>query len=425
MSIAYSSTVRTQLAAVLILLCTGCVDPKVERYQLTTPSTSTAAGPPAILSLTATPGIGASAERATIGVRLADAANLPIANAAVQLSTTAGRLESERLTTSADGKASTLLISAVRASVTASSGTLTKTIDVDGSSGYSIILNARSGFRGDLIPISVSITKFNPDLQISVGRLDFGDGSNTALAFEGNPPTASTSHRYDRNGSYTVVATITDSLGITQQASSVVTIIDGPAPPPPPTAPAPSYQVSLSVGTSPVAQGSPTILTATVVVQDGAPPVTSYDWDCDNDGILEASSSPLNTQSCTFLSAGSKTAKVTAKGGTVQGSTTGTVMVTALPALSVAITASAGHTSGNPITFTATVTSIALPTGTLQWQWDDTNDGTVEVTQTGLNPNVHTTTYFGASTTPRVIKVRVYDPATGREATSTLSIVIS
>lgn len=101
MSIAYSPIVRTQLSAALILLCTGCVDPKVERYQLTTPSTSTAAGPPAILSLTATPGIGTSSERATIGVRLTDAANLPIPNAAVQLSTTAGRLENERLTTSA------------------------------------------------------------------------------------------------------------------------------------------------------------------------------------------------------------------------------------------------------------------------------------------------------------------------------------
>jgi len=423
MSIAYSPTVRTQLAAVLILLCTGCVDPKVERYQLTTPSTSTAAGPPAILSLTATPGIGTSAERATIGVRLADAANLPIPNAAVQLSTTAGRLESERLTTSADGKASTLLISAVRASVTASSGTLTKTIDVDGSSGYSIILNARSGFRGDPIPISVSITKFNPDLQISVGRVDFGDGSNTALAFEGNPPTASTSHRYDRNGSYTVVAAITDSLAITQQASSVVTIIDGPAPPPQPPPPGPSYTVAIAVATNPVVQGNPTTLTVTADPQNGAPAATAFDWDCDNDGIVDATTA-VNTRACTYVSAGSKTAKVTAKNGSISASGTVSITVSAAATLTVAITLPAPpHLMGTAITFTATVTSTGPIPATLDWQWDDTNDGTYEVTVSGGNPNSRITSYL--TTGSKTIKVRVVDPATNREATSTLTFTIS
>ena len=390
MSIAYSSTVRTQLAAVLILLCTGCVDPKVERYQLTTPSTSTAAGPPAILSLTATPGIGASAERATIGVRLTDAANLPIPNAAVQLSTTAGRLESERLTTSADGKASTLLISAVRASVTASSGTLTKTIDVDGSSGYSIILNARSGFRGDLIPISVSITKFNPDLQISVGRVDFGDGSNTALAFEGNPPTASTSHRYDRNGSYTVVAAITDSLAITQQASSVVTIIDGPAPPPVPTPPAPGYSVTLVASPNSVFTTVATTLTVTATAQGGAPPAISYEWDCKDDGVVDFTTAST-TQNCTYTTAGTFTARVTAKNGSFSG--TGTTSITvnaAMFVVSLSCTAGAAGSLTN-CNVTTSYAGSPLPGAAVTkvvWDWADGSP-----LDTALNSPVRSHTY--------------------------------
>ena len=78
---------------------------------------------------------------------------------------------------------------------------------------------------------------------------------------------------------------------------------------------------------------------------------------------------------------------------------------------------------GTAITLTATVTSTGPIPATLDWQWDDTNDGTYEVTVSGGNPNSRITSYL--TTGSKTIKVRVVDPATNREATSTLTFTIS
>jgi PKD repeat protein len=79
-------------------------------------------------------------------------------------------------------------------------------------------------------------------------------------------------------------------------------------------------------------------LTATATAVNGAPPATSYVWDCENDGTTDATTA-VNTTICTYPSAGSITSKVTVTGGTASGLGTTTVTVAAAAPLFVSLAA--------------------------------------------------------------------------------------
>jgi hypothetical protein len=114
---------------------------------------------------------------------------------------------------------------------------------------------------------------------------------------------------------------------------------------------------------------------------------------------------------------------VTVTGGMVTGTGSTSVTVTA-PQLFVTITPSTSTPAiGAPLDFTATVTSVGPVPALMQWQWDDTNDGTYDVViPSAANPNVRTTSYGAAGAV--TIKVLVTDVATGRTATGIRTVTV-
>ena len=97
----------------------------------------------------------------------------------------------------------------------------------------------------------------------------------------------------------------------------------------PPLPPAPSYTVTLAASPSSLVVNNSATLTATVTAVNGAPPPTSYAWDCTNNGTVDATTA-INTTSCAYTSAGTITSRVTVSSATASGSATTTVTVTAV-----------------------------------------------------------------------------------------------
>jgi hypothetical protein len=344
----------------------------------------------------------------------------------VQLATSTGRLETERLTTGEDGRASTVLIGSTRAQVTATAGALTKTIDVDNRPGFTIFLNAPpSALRGERITIGITVTTTIPELRFTSAAIDFGDGISASLELKGFPMNASVGHHYDRTGALTVVVGITDSLGIAQQLSQVIQITNvvggggggGNNVPPPP-----SYMVSVVASPNPVVQGVQTMLTATAVPINGAASANAYDWDCDNDGIFDFHTTG-NTQACLYPASGLKTATVVAKNETVSGKGTVSIQVVTAPQLFVDIAAGNYKPGiGEPVIFTATVTAAggATVADTFNWQWDF--EGVVCCDGVSSSPRAQTHTFGSAGV--KTIKIHIMDPITGRTADGIQTITV-
>jgi PKD repeat protein len=168
-----------------------------------------------------------------------------------------------------------------------------------------------------------------------------------------------------------------------------------PAPPLPPSVPQPpSYTVSIAASPASVTVGTPTTLTATVGLISGASAPTTWAWDCDGNGTTDAITA--NTASCTYLAAGTFTAKLTVTGGSVTGSGTKGVTVTAapVPSYTVALVASpATIAAGGSTTLTATVARVNGASPPTSWEWDcDTStppltDFTSPISATCTYPN--------------------------------------
>jgi hypothetical protein len=250
----------------------------------------------------------------------------------------------------------------------------------------------------------------------------FGD----AATFTGSGP--SSAHVYGAVGSYAASVTVTDADGRTVSASTTATAT---AVPPPPTPPAPvqGYTVTLVAAPTSVLVNTPTTLTATANPQNGAPAVTSYDWDCNGDGTPETTNTVSNISTCTYATSGSMQPKVTVTGGTVKGSGTTSVTVAAAAPLfvSIGVTGPLGGISVNaPLTFTGTVTSVGqVPQTALNWEWDFdvTTSSTFTLVETDINP--HSSSFGGyGSSGVKTIKLRVTDPATGRVATGSRTVTV-
>lgn len=234
----------------------------------------------------------------------------------------------------------------------------------------------------------------------------------------------------DGDASSTLTASQTAHVGITAGPTSTTTIVVAfprvvpptplpvvpPTPPPPSAPPAIGYLGRLVAVPNPVALNAATTLTATALAINQTAPPTSYDWDCTGDGIAETTTG-LNVSTCTYAAL----------------TTPWTLQLVAsdlTPAL------------GQPVTITATIRStitanvflhgpanasgtgtvvITVDWGAVQWQWDDTNDGTVEATIPAAgSPNARQTSY--ASLGAQTVHVRVTEPVSGRFVDGTLAL---
>lgn len=383
---------------------------------------------PTTLTLSATAGTGPHGGTAVVTAKVQNGHGEKLPGVTVQFTTDLGTLSSSSAETQADGTASLTLTAEKPATVIATAGAATARMIVPsnpptpappapsptdptpppppgspspGPGPLTVTLLVNPADAGS----STSFGIAGPGITRAVWT--FGDGTSATTTV------GSTNHVYQAAGVYTASVTVTDTFGRTASDGETFTV---KAPPPPP---GPSYSVTVSASPSSVVAGESATLTATVTQERGAPPPTSYAWDCAGDGKSVVTTGS-NTQRCTYPTAGSKTSSVTVTGGSgAIGSGAVTVTVTQGAPLFVSISAPTPPVVlvNVPVTFRATVTSSGPIPAALQWEWDDNDDNTYDVIVTAASsPNDHTTSF--GSVGVKSIKVRVTDLATGRTVTS-------
>jgi len=147
--------------------------------------------------------------------------------------------------------------------------------------------------------------------------------------------------------------------------------------------------------------------------------ITSYEWDCTNDGSYDVSSASASGSTCTYGSAGSYTVglRVTDAGGLTDTDTASVTVLNQLP------TANAGGpysgTKSNPISVDGSFSSD-VDGSLVQWEWDCHSDGTYEYSSTAATGDDCTFATVGSFT----ITLRVTDND-GGQATDTATATVT
>lgn len=389
---------------------------------------------PYFLTAGASVGLGADAGHATISVKVQNVEGAPMQDVPVTFETDQGTIDPANAITLVDGTARASLTASVTATVLVSTRTLSQRLLVTAQAppgaspapptpppgptppsvaALTVSLAATPGSAG-----SPTTFDFASNGTIVQEVWTFGDGSPAVTT-----TTHTTTHVYVSGGSVIAGVTVLDTLGRTAASTLTMTISPATAPP---TPPAPSYAVTLVASPTTVIIGNNATLTATAIPQNGAPAAASYAFDCDNDGIADMTvAAPVNFTSCPYPSAGTITAAVRVTGGSAIGGATTAVTVT-VPPLVVNVTPdnftpTVGVTL---VTFTATVSSLGPVPSTFRWFWDRENDGTDDLVEAAASsPHTYATMY--GTVGPKVLKVTVIDPATGRTASGFVSFTVN
>jgi PKD repeat protein len=402
------------VAVVVAVLSSACAyhSPTQPTPATTTPDLSQ----PSTVTIAGAPGTGAQAGTAVITARIQNSVGAPLAHYTVTFATTRGSISPSTAQTNDEGRATATLTAADTADVTVSAGPVSAHTPVTAGTppapgaALTVTLLSSGGQAGKVVQFSLSA-----NAGITRADWDFGDrGVDTTTG-----PT--TTHVYGGAATYQASVTITDTSNRTASSTQPVTITAVPTPPPAPT-PVASYTVTVVASPATATVGGATTLTATVVANNGAPAPASFAWDCDNNGTVDFTTT-VNSQSCTYTTAGTVTSKVTVTGGAVVGSGSTTVAVAAQAPLVVGITGALTPALGASNNYTATVTSSGAVPASLQWQWDDNGDGTPEfVTSAAASPNVRAIAFGSAGA--HTIKVTVTETATGRTASGLLTVTV-
>jgi PKD repeat protein len=290
------------------------------------------AGTPTTLELAITPGIGDQGGTAAIGVRVLDAFGAPVVNLAVALTSTAGTISPDQITTDGAGRGTAVL--------QAAPGSVTVTASIANGPTRSAPVAVQPlppplpaptpaptptpTPEPPRPPLTVTIfvtpqqagqsTTFSLATQaISSATWDFGDAATLTTT------TPFASHVYGAGGSYPVTVIVRDTQGRTASASATAVIPPAPAPPPPPPA------LSVTIGCTPGTHGTtstPCNVAATNASgQIVTASITSVAWDWGDGSPIETTSGPLASH--TYAQAGKFTvaATVTANGVTGSAST--------------------------------------------------------------------------------------------------------
>jgi PKD repeat protein len=413
------SMIRSLFVCVIAILTAACADAP------TTASTPMPArGTPAKIEISATPGTGANGGTATVTARVLDAYAAVVADVDVAFAADAGTFAAATVKTDQSG----LAIAALTASpglvkVTASAGSLRATevpveiqpqtststpppsVPPPGTPGPADIpltatLFVTPGAAGS--PTSFSVAT-GP---ITSAVWTFGDGASTTTTITPTSGPGTTTHNY-AVGSYIASVTVTDARGRQASDSKPVTItIALPA----------SYTVALSA--SPVVAGGSSTLTATVTQVNGAPAVSAWAWDCDNNGTVDATSA--NTASCTYPTEGTFAARVTVTGGTLTG--TATTVVTVSPKTPT-VTVHCAQPTPPALTVncnvSATLDGATVATSDIthvDWDWADT--------ATSASANALGTHTYAAANTYVITARNVSVNGTTAKGTNSASVVV-
>jgi adhesin/invasin len=297
------------------------------------------------VTLTANPSvISSNGGTSTIQANVLDINGNPLSDAAVSFSTSAGALTSSLVSTNANGVAQTSLTTSVTATVTATVGVQsTGGTGTGGDGGNGGDANGNGGGTGGgattgqaSASVTVSVNPIptvsirpttgvlnagqpitftlsvqpgtNSTAQIKNVTISFGDGASETLgAVSGTDFTVQ--HIYSEAGTYTVRATVTDTLGGVTSAATVIVV--QPEPP-----------LSVTITFTKASTGVvPAVVTFTATVIPTTATVASYVWDF-GDGSSQATTS--NQVTHTYTSAAVRTVTVTVTtttGQTAQGQT--------------------------------------------------------------------------------------------------------
>ena len=257
----------------------------------------------------------------------------PVQNVPVTFNADQGTLTVQTVPTDVNGEARTVLTTSQKTSVTATAGTKTSTpavvVDIRAAPGVTITCAPAGGATGascanvqanpsnNTAAVTFTVTKGTNTSALRDATIDFGDGTTQGL---GNLAggAAAVSHSYaGPSGSsprgYTATVRATDVNNETTIASTNVTIT--------PRAPL-SVTLAGSVGTG---NANKTVTFTATVKPDvgGADVAQSFDWDFENDGTFDATTSG-NSTAHVYDSGGTKKAAVrvtTTDGRTATGQT--------------------------------------------------------------------------------------------------------
>ena len=379
---------RAAAAVLVVAFSAACTEPDVPKYDLN-PGAPTIQIPTTI-RLSVLQGIGADAQHAYVTASLRDQAGRGIADTLLTFSTSKGTIEPAIAKTTVDGNAKATVTHGADLTISVSGAGLTASMDVSIAASLSVSLSASRAEKNVPVTLTANVNSdASPPLRFV---WNFGDGQTAAT------DVATVTHTWADDGPFKTEVSVTDAIDRRGTASLSIVVRDNPEPPPPPTQPAPptpSLDVGLSVTPLQPIAGELATLTAVVTPHNSPPPVTSFDWDCTNDGTIDGTTAGTTFQ-CTYATAGAVTAKATAHAGTVTGvGVLGiTVGMAPTPSIDVGLSVSPSPPlAGQAATLTAVVTPHNSPPPVTSFDWDCTSDGAIDGTTAG---NTFQCTYASA-----------------------------
>jgi adhesin/invasin len=233
------------------------------------------------------------------------AGNLPLASIPVSFSTTAGTLSASTVVTDPNGEARVQLTTTRKATVTASVGAQSKTVDVTLTAAASVTLSTSPSNPTVGQAVLLTITPAADTSPTVV--IDWGDGNQSSIGAVQSAQTIA--HTYRNSGNYAITAVATQD-GVSFQTSTAVTI-----------GPPPSVAISVSPSTGTTATNF--VFTVTPATANGVKDVTIDFGDGDSQDLGSITSAA--TVSHRFGNTGTYTIKATETDGS--GNTTTAITV--------------------------------------------------------------------------------------------------
>ena len=314
----------------------------------------------------------------TVIAAVTDTSGNRLTGVPVSFTASAGTLASATVVTDSAGEARTTLTTDRETTVTATAGAFDASVVIGLSALPTVTVVATPTTTSVGEPVTFAVTVTAGSSAIREASLNFGDG--TAQGLGALVGATNVAHTYTFAGTFTVVATVTDSSGATVTVATIIVV-----------EPAAPLNVTITAPAT-VQVNVPATFTATVTQPAGTLEINRYEW-AFGDGATAVTTG--SSTSHVYTSSGLRVATVRAveKDGR---SGTGRVEVNVMPAspLNVNLTASPSPgTVDEVVTFTAIATGTTVPIASYEWNF---GDGTT-VTTSGSSVN-HVFTTAGTLT---------------------------
>jgi PKD repeat protein len=210
---------RAAAAMFLAALSAACLDPDVPLYTLS-PVTPTAQVP-TNLTITAVPGIGATAKQAFVTATLKDQDQRGIPEVMLSFVTSKGTIEPPQALTNVNGEVRATLTSGTATTVTVTGAGLRASIDITIDAPLTVMLSVPPPEKNVPVQMTATVADAVPPLSFA---WEFGDGQ-TATTDSGQ-----VTHQYRDDGPVTIRVTVTDALERKGSISTSVFVRDNPEP---------------------------------------------------------------------------------------------------------------------------------------------------------------------------------------------------